>query len=520
MKPRALVAALAVTGIALGFYSYHLLPTVGFVDAPRYSAKAYSLDLGIRSIDHPLFMVIAYPVARSGLGPNIAWRVNFVSALFGALTVGLLFVLIYLLFSNTFIAAVCALAGMTSWNLWWCSTEAEVYTLNSFFLILVYIFILQYLQTRGLRYLIGAGFVIGLSLVNHQTMVLVLPGLAVLMTIKGIRSSVWNPRVAAAIIGFGVVGLSPYLILVGEHITANSLLETMEEVTGGEFNERMLAFPGWREAAQYFGRFAGIMFANFDWIHFIIGWYGVVLLWRTHALFARFVIATMIVHLLFFMNYQVPDRLFFYLPVYLSFIPFIGAGIERALSVVRGKPARTVVYSLLLLSPILTKPWGYSRSVDTLKQFLDLNRDKLLGLFIPHIPGRNDMRYYVYPGKRGITAGDWYEKILLQVPPQALIVDDWYHGYSILAEYLQGAYRLRPDVQVVRWFDQYGGTDQERDNLEMLIRERARIGDVFITTTEHSISALIDRLTCKGQFQIEPWGEIFRIVPVGQAEGF
>ncbi|MBN2054146.1 DUF2723 domain-containing protein [bacterium] len=495
--------------LAFVFYCYHLLPTVGFIDAPRYTYKASVLELGIRSIDHPLFILLAHPLAHIPIG-NPAWRVNLASAIFGAVTAGLLMLLLQELLQSRFAAATAALASITSWNLWWSSTEAEVYTLNTTFLVVIYWLVLRFLRRRDGRYLAAACLAWGLSLVNHQTMVLLLPAMALLI-IGSITRCFLPPRSVVVFAAWFLLGFSMYLILMGRHVCSHGMEAALAAAAGGEFNTRMLVFPGWPAFFQFFLRALAVMLCNFDWIHFMIGFGGFSVLWKRDRMFCGFLGVTMASHALFFTSYQVPDRLFFYLPIYISFVPAIGGGIQRLLAAAANHPRRRLLYMTLVALPVITKPISFANSVDVVGEFLEANKDRMEDVFLPHIHGRDDMQYYVYPGKRLVTAGDWYGDVLAGVPPDTVLVDDWYHGYAILADYFQGVLHMRPDVMVLRWFELFGGTEADKDALEATVRGYIGRRPVCITTTEYPMSTLLERLLRDDTLTIDRCGDLYRL---------
>jgi len=498
---------------ALAFYIPQVNPTVGFVDAPIYTRKAVQLDLGIRSIDHPLFMVIAHGFTLLPLGGNPAYRVNIASAFFGALTVALVFLVTAELLGSLRWGAYAAASGLTLWNLWWSSTEAEVYTLNTCFVLAICWAMLRFRRGGGPRWLVFAAFLTGLGVVNHQMIVLMVPGIALLGWIapSAKRRWLWSGTVWI----FGAVGLSLYLYLVLRRGMSAPWSDVALEIRGGEFSGRMMSGRGWLNLFEYIARFVGVTVANFDFLPLGLAIYGFLGLRQRDHKYFLFLFTCFCVHTIFFINYQVPDRFFFYLPSYILLLPVLGLGAWRFNQRWRRGRVSQVLVPLLLLYPIVAKPVMYRRAVPKVEEAMKKMGERLTDAFVPHIPGREDYLYYVYPNKRMHTAGDIYREMMVQAPPDAMIVDDWYHGFAIMNDYFQQVLGVRPDLTVIRWFEVFGGTEQDKDVLEERIDQALRHTRVFTTHTEYPITTLLARLERRGPLVTVQRGLLWELIRPG-----
>ncbi|OGF67050.1 MAG: hypothetical protein A2Y62_10910 [Candidatus Fischerbacteria bacterium RBG_13_37_8] len=161
----------------------------------------------------PAYLLIAHPFSRIPLG-NVAWRINFVSALFAALSVLVLFLTtvkileIYTISlpqkkknppkkksaeplpSHSFLipAIISSLAFALSHSFWSYAEIAEVYSMNLFFVLLTAFFLIANYRTKiitghiNYRILYLSAFLYGVSLgIHHVTVVLVSPALFLLM---------------------------------------------------------------------------------------------------------------------------------------------------------------------------------------------------------------------------------------------------------------------------------------------------------------------------------------------------
>jgi hypothetical protein len=156
------------------------------------------------------------------------------------------------------------------------------------------------------------------------------------------------------------------------------------------------------------------------------------------------------------------------------------------------------------------KPFVYLWSCDLFRAKFEQLKEKRIDFFVPDIPERDDFKYYVFPGKNYITSSSWYERLMKNAPQGAVIVDDWYHGYAIMCDYYQGVLGLRKDLAFIRWFEIYGGTDLQKDDIEkQVVQVISDRGEILLSTTEYEISTLIERLNKKGSYSVSRRGLYF-----------
>ncbi|MCS7287067.1 MAG: DUF2723 domain-containing protein, partial [Anaerolineae bacterium] len=74
--------------LGLGFYGFTLAPTVLWGDEGYWQLQAVICNLQASAGGHPLWVLIAHLFSKIPIG-DIAGRVNFVSALFGAVALSL-----------------------------------------------------------------------------------------------------------------------------------------------------------------------------------------------------------------------------------------------------------------------------------------------------------------------------------------------------------------------------------------------------------------------------------------------
>ena len=108
---------LTVTGLAYGLYWFTVAPTVLWGDDGHLQLNAVQRLLQGSAGSHPMWVWIAHQFTRF-LGGDIARRVNLVSSVFGALTVGLLFALLRELGFKRVASFLTVLTFMVSHTFW------------------------------------------------------------------------------------------------------------------------------------------------------------------------------------------------------------------------------------------------------------------------------------------------------------------------------------------------------------------------------------------------------------------
>jgi len=187
------VAFVVAGAVAFAGYWHTLAPSVTLEDSGGFLTAAHSLGVP-HPPGFPVWTILAWIWQWIIPFGSIAWRVNLMSAFFGALAVGLAALLISK--SGRIMASRCGflqtigndralrriiLASAVSASLilafspalWSQSVITEVHTLNAFLLMVTLVLLYRWsfdTERRGRLYL--AAFVWGVSLTNHQTLVL------------------------------------------------------------------------------------------------------------------------------------------------------------------------------------------------------------------------------------------------------------------------------------------------------------------------------------------------------------
>lgn len=203
---------------AFTVYLFTAAPSVTFWDSGELIAASYQLGISHQP-GYPLYSIIGRLFSLLPFG-NIAYRLNLLSAFFASVTV----VVVYLVLketvkdkgvSATLVSALLAINLALVKVFWSQAVVAEVYALNS---LIIAALVLAYLKAlKGIlspvRYILLSGFLFGLGLVNHESLILYLPSLIITWLLVGPMPG--RERVRAALLGttFIILGLSVYLYL-------------------------------------------------------------------------------------------------------------------------------------------------------------------------------------------------------------------------------------------------------------------------------------------------------------------
>lgn len=199
--------------VTFALYLAGMAPSITVGDSGEFCASSVILGLA-HSPGYPLYVLLGKIFTLIMPWASLAYRVNLLSAVFGSLTVVILYRTIMVFHRveaadghsrDAISMAAAAAAGIFAMTpaFWNASVQAEVFTLNTFFAALI-------IYALALRKGVAAAFLFGLGMGNHHTLIFVAPYFAwhlFFLEKKGERRWV---AMAAAFAG----GFSIYLFLM------------------------------------------------------------------------------------------------------------------------------------------------------------------------------------------------------------------------------------------------------------------------------------------------------------------
>ena len=217
-----LVAALIWLS-AFALYVRTLAPSLLWGDSAEFQVLSYTLGMTHPS-GYTTHIFIGKFFTLIPLG-NIAWRVNMMSAFFGALAVAQVY-LIVRIFNRWRVAAIAASALLAlSEGFWWRALVAESYATAASMIASVWLLTLLWNRSGKWQYLLLAGLLGGLSVGIHSTVVMTAASVLVIMALAARKRADWLGASAGALIGLALT-LATFLY-VDAHDPPSSIYNTV-----------------------------------------------------------------------------------------------------------------------------------------------------------------------------------------------------------------------------------------------------------------------------------------------------
>lgn len=187
VKSNFLVVCLLVV-ILFPIYLYTMSPSVSVGDAGEFITSAETLSLP-HAPSYPLFSLMGKCVITLDPFANLGYRVNLLSLFCGVMTAVLFFLLSQRIGLNPFSSLIVSLLLCFSSVLWEHSITAEVFSLNSFFTVLILLSMKLGPDKYPLMHRTClSAFLLGLGLGNHHTLILVLPTICFIYFMEQVQS--------------------------------------------------------------------------------------------------------------------------------------------------------------------------------------------------------------------------------------------------------------------------------------------------------------------------------------------
>lgn len=430
-------------------YTLTLAPTVLWFDEGHLQLRAVMGELGGSAGHHPLWVWIAHQFTKMPLG-DIAGRVNFVSAVFGALTL-LVFYEIFMVFNlNRRMSLAAVMAFSVSHTFWSYAVRAETYILT-LFLMSIHVFLaVKWYNSGRFIFLLLLGFVTGLGLAAHLMVVLYMPAL------------LWLVLLRRKCLSVNKVILFAFSFLLGASLLIALLWLDAKRMNLSLFAilyRAIFTFDGYSFSSSFFDLSLSMLpLDTLEWFAFLalqfIGLAGfAAVIGFSRCLKYKLIDTHLLVYLallylgvmVFSFSYRIGERYAFYLPSYLSVSVCIPIGLEWLWAKVVGRFPHIregILYVALLVVLVTIPVVAYRFSPYIVAQGLSFRDSR-------HVPGPNGAYYFLWPPKNNYRdAHVFADSLLSALPANAILLAD-----PILASpvtYLQKVESRRPDV-VVRY---------------------------------------------------------------------
>jgi hypothetical protein len=428
-------------------YIFTCAPAILWQDSGRFVYRIWHNDiqdkLGL-ALSHPLYILIGMAAKYVPLG-DLAHRVNLLSAVFGAVTVANVFLLLRLWLGKNLPAVIAAITLALSHTFWFYSNIAEIYTLYTALLTGELIMLLRYMQSSKVGYLYWLGLLNGLAIANHMFASIPLLCYGVLFVVLLLKKRIGFGHLAVVVF-FWVIGAAPYEYLIIKNI-----------IRSGDFTGTILSAvfgSGWQRAVLNTSLslkmvkenilFLLLNFPTPNLLFLFVGLFGLYKYCSAKA-FSSLVLVLSVLFFLFAFRYTVPDRYVFFIPFYCMASVLVGLGVYVAHKRIS---SRIFAYLVLIFAflpipvyavvPAIAERTGYS---------LGTKRE---------LPYRNGYRYFLCPWKTGYRGADRFaNEALASVENNAIIYADDTAAYPLL--YTQQVGEKRRDVKIVSNLDSSEG---------------------------------------------------------------
>ena len=473
--PNKKITALVVFVLTTIFYIYTLLPSLAWGDGAKLQSEAVSGEsfvlaemepdefspdpfvfskVGVAAWDHPLYIVLGHIFVKAFPFIDSLWLVNLVSAIFGAASVALLFLLSYRFTDSLPASFYASFSLAVSHTFWWHSSTPEVYTLFVFLLLMSFYLFEHFERKEEFSYLVYSTFFLGLAASTHILAFLVIPALGLYYlfsrSLRNFHISDTKKLVTPAL-GF-LAGFSLYIIQF-IRLSANfPLNEIMGPVVGSTFLSQLgtLSPALLGESLLSYLFFLTVQFGP---VGLVLGGFGIRKVFDLEDFSSRKIVFSFIVFALFGIFYRVTDQFTFFITSYVFWAMLMGIGSDYAFKLLPGK--KRILPSVTLGLLLLATPIFYV----TLPRLAENNNinDDFIG--IPKIGTgiRDGLAYYINPYKRGDrSAYEFGEQTVLNLHPNSVVIAEWYTDtdeYFIL-RYFTKIKKVRSDVTVTGWANQ------------------------------------------------------------------
>jgi hypothetical protein len=249
-RPDALWA-IAAGAAAFAVYLRTLAPgMVAVTDTPMFQFIGRVLGVP-HNPGYPLYVLLTFPFSYLPIG-SLAYRINLFSAICGALTVSLTFLIARRLGCRRIVSAAAAL-GMAFGHIFWSqSIIAEVYTLDSAIVAGMLLALLAWGQTGQPVLFFTAVALLAAGVGNHTTIVGFAPGMALYALLKHRRFALRSRTIAMTALILSA-GVAQYVFIIirsrqpGTYLEsrATNVVELVGVMSGQQFSNRLFAFD-WR----------------------------------------------------------------------------------------------------------------------------------------------------------------------------------------------------------------------------------------------------------------------------------
>jgi hypothetical protein len=328
--------AAAAGAIALAVYVRTLAPgLVATVDTPMFQFIGRVLGVP-HNPGYPLYVLLTHPVSLLPVG-SLAYRINFFSAVLGALAVSLTFLVARRLGCRTAIGLAAALGLAFGQVFWSQAVIAEVYTLHTALIAGVLLALLAWRQTRRARFFYAAIAAFAAGLGNHTTILAFAPGIVLYALLTDHRFFLrWRTLLLTiTILAAGILQYA-FILIRSRHpgayleSRATTIPELVDVILARQFRDRLFAFDLQKVVSDRFPQMIEhVLVAELTAVGLVLATAGAAWLLRRRFTEGVLLLSGFCLVLGFALNYRVVDTHVFAIPAILVLWLTAAVGTER-----------------------------------------------------------------------------------------------------------------------------------------------------------------------------------------------
>lgn len=541
-----LIIAIILGMLSLALYVRTAAPTVLAADGGELQFVPYIAGIA-HPTGYPLYTMLGWIWSHVLPFGDVAYRMNLFSVLWAVAAVVFLYITssIFLRLvspglskGTTYVSALVATTTFAvSWTFWSQAIIAEVYSLNAFFVVLIFYLLLRWKSVgqvgnlsatdgeeeatgktqKPATFLLLLAFIYGLSLTHHRTMLLLAPAVVVFLWLAGMathpaamaRRIIQDYRFALEVLLALLLPLLLYLYIpwrapftpyVRLSLSADKELVLYQNTPQGFFNlvigQMFRGELGYRaETLTRWRMVVGLLRGQFGWVGIGLGLLGVLRLvfgrrWALLTLTGLSYLANVVFTLVYFIG----DIFVLLIPSYLVFSLWLALG---AATLGEGLGEGMVRWKG---TAVLYAPWreGYQKMISGIRSLVSLATVIPLCILPLTFLSRN---YLQIDQSHNYEVRDRWQEILAEPLPRRAIVVSNDRDEIMPLWYYQLVEGQRPDLSGL-----FPGIvpDPAYDNVVQLVDD--------VLTTGHPIYLIKKMPGLEIKYQLEPFGTLVKVV--------
>jgi hypothetical protein len=497
VRDAATAGVVAVSAFAV--YVATLAPgLIGITDTPKFQFIGRILGTA-HNPGYPLYVMVSHLFGYLPVG-TLAYRINLMSAVFGAASCGLLYTCARLLDVSRWVAACIALAFGFGATIWYSATIAEVYTFNGCLVAAIVAALLAWQRSGRAAWFFGAVAVFALSLGLHTTVLFLVPAIALFACLVAPRFAL-RPGTIATAAAIVALGLTQYLFIIirtrqGAWVEtpATTVPELVRAITGSDYFTA-IAPQGTRHALTVRGPLVWQGFVEeLTVAGVVLALVGTVVLWRRSKPAFALTTVGLAPFAAFAILYDVGLFHVFLVPAFVMSWLLAAAGAQELADVVRARAGhRSAAATTALVA--LIPAWQLVRNFETRDLSHSFADMRFFDALVEALPDRSTllsedflvdrMVYYKRLGEEAWRG----RRVEAPLPAEfARIEPLWRDGYGIFA--------FPKTARLLRLLDglefEYAPVDLRRDGIARYLAELPRGSTVAIAVPARHLRAFLN----------------------------